>query len=302
MSERAAGWSGMVALTVAAAAFAGVQNGLATVAARYAVTEVPPAALAMVRYAIAAACLIWPAMAVGWPRLGRQLVPVALLGMAQFGGLMVLFHTALQYIPAGRVALLFTTFPFMTMAIAWLLGRERPGWAKGFGVALTVAGVALALGDRASLGAAAAEAWKGDVAVLASAFIGSVCTVLFRPYLERHGALPVGLVSMLAAVCLLALLAATEGFHVGWRQVSGTVWLVVAFIGASSAAGYLAWLWALRHAPPTRVSVFLALSPVTATGFGAAVLGETVSAAFLTGLGLVAAGLWLAHRPAPDER
>ena len=41
-------------------------------------------------------------------------------------------------------------------------------------------------------------------------------------------------------------------------------WLAILFIGVSSGVGYYLWLFALRHATPTRVTVFLALSPLTA--------------------------------------
>jgi len=70
----------------------------------------------------------------------------------------------------------------------------------------------------------------------------------------------------------------------------------VAFIGLSSGAGYFAWLYALKHESPTRVTVFLALNPVTAAGLGAALLGEPVDAFLLAALVLIALGLWLATR------
>ena len=68
------------------------------------------------------------------------------------------------------------------------------------------------------------------------------------------------------------------------------------FIGASSAVGYYLWLWALGHASPTRVTVFLSLSPITSAVAGALLLAEPVSSFFLTGLACVVLGLWLAHR------
>jgi drug/metabolite transporter (DMT)-like permease len=69
----------------------------------------------------------------------------------------------------------------------------------------------------------------------------------------------------------------------------------VAFIGVSSGVGYYLWLWALNNTTPTRVTVFLALSPVTATILGALFLAEASSPTSLLGLGCVALGLWLAH-------
>ena len=66
------------------------------------------------------------------------------------------------------------------------------------------------------------------------------------------------------------------------------------FIGVASGAGYFLWMWALGHAPPTQVTVFLGLSPLTAAALGAWLLHEPVSVAALLGVALVGLGLWLA--------
>ncbi|MEE8502744.1 MAG: DMT family transporter, partial [Kiloniellales bacterium] len=79
-------------------------------------------------------------------------------------------------------------------------------------------------------------------------------------------------------------------------------WLAVLFIGMSSGLGYYLWLWALKHTTPTKVTVFLALSPITATALGAAFLSEPISVPFIVGLCCVALGLWLAHRPGRPGR
>jgi len=92
------------------------------------------------------------------------------------------------------------------------------------------------------------------------------------------------------------LLAAPEGFFGAVPRFSIGGWLAVLFIGAGSGIGYYLWLWALRHASATEVTVFLALSPITAAWLGALWLGEPTSPASLLGLVLVALGLWLAHR------
>ena len=158
---------------------------------------------------------------------------------------------------------------------------------------LTIAGVGLALGERA---VAAGGTWLGDAAVGASALTGAVCSVLYRPYLRRYSPL---------AVSSFAMLALPGGFPGRPRRrdrsacsprhphLAAGGWLAVLFIGIGSGAGYFLWLWALRHAPATRVTMFLALSPLTATALGAAWLGEPVSLPAALGLCTVIAGLWL---------
>ena len=190
----------------------------------------------------------------------------------------------------------------LTLIVAAALGRERLTPAKIFGVLLTVAGVGLALGEKALQRDAASDEWVGELAVLASALSGAVCSVLYRPYLRRYPTLPVSAFAMLASIGFLALLAAGEGFFRSLPHFTAGGWLAVGFIGVSSGVGYYLWLWALNRATATQVTAFLALSPLTAAGLGVWLLAEDVSPLALLGLVGVALGLWLAHRPARVAR
>lgn len=292
-----------------AAAFVGVQVGAATVASRYAVAEVAPATLAMLRYAIAVACLLPFLARLGrgaWPFAGRDLAPMAVLGILQFGVLIALYNFGLKTMPAARAALLLATFPLQTLVIAALLGRERLTGMKAAGVLLGLAGVAVALSDKLVAGGAGGDAWLGTAAILAAALSGSLASVLCRPYLMRYPALPVGAYQMGAAVLFLAGVAALEGTFTSGIAAQPAAWGAIGFIGLSSGAGYVAWLWALARTTPTRVTIFLCLSPVAAIILGQALLGETVTATVVAGLALVSAGVWLVTRgatpaPAPSK-
>lgn len=282
-----------------AAAFVGVQVGAATVASRFAVAEVAPATLAMLRYAIAVACLVPFLARLGrgaWPFAGRDLAPMAVLGILQFGVLIALYNYGLKTMPAARAALLLATFPLQTLVIAALLGRERLTGMKGAGVLLGLAGVAVALSDKLAAGSVGGDVWLGTLAVLAAALSGSLSSVLCRPYLMRYPALPVGAYQMGSAVLFLSALAALEGSFSGGLAAQPAAWGAIGFIGLSSGAGYVAWLWALARTTPTRVTIFLCLSPVTAIILGQALLGETVTTTVIAGLVLVSAGVWLVTR------
>lgn len=285
-------------LAIAAAAATGILVGAATVATKSVVDQAGPGSLAMLRYLVGFGCLL-PVVLVGErPRFARRdLLPIALLGIGQFGILIVLLNWALLSIPSARAALIFATTPLLTLLLGAALGSERLGAAKTFGVLLTVLGVGLALGDKALQAGAGPSAWLGELAVLGSALVAAVCSVLYRPYLRRYPTLPVSAFAMLASVAFLAVLAAGEGFFAAAPRFSPVGWLAVLFIGLSSGLGYFLWLWALNNTTPTRVTVFLALGPITATALGALLLAEPVTVLFLAGLAAVALGLWLAHRP-----
>ena len=144
--------------------------------------------------------------------------------------------------------------------------------------------------------------WWSELAVFASACVGAACSVLYRPYLQRYPTVPVSAFAMLASVLFLALAALVEGWPARVPTLGARAWAVVAFIGVSSGVGYFWWLHALKHEPATRVTVFLALNPVTAAVLGWALLHEPLPPRLLAALALIAAGLWLATRPSTGNR
>ncbi len=289
--------AGRVALAALAAAATGILVGAAMVATRFVVHEIGPASLALLRYAIGVCCLLPPVLAARrWRFATRDLLPIALLGILQFGVLIALLNYALRFIPAARGALIFATVPLLTMLLAAAMGRERLTPAKAVGVLLTIAGVAATLGEAALQHRPDGNAWLGALAAFGSAACGAIASVLYRPYLQRYPTLPVSALAMLASVGFLALLAAGEGFFVSRLVFSSAGWGAIGFIGLASGVGYYLWLWALNNTTPTRVTVFLALSPITAAVLGAVILGEPLSAGAVVGLAGVTLGLLLAHR------
>ncbi len=89
---------------------------------------------------------------------------------------------------------------------------------------------------------------------------------------------------------LALLAAAATGVQVGAAIVASR--RVVR--GAATYTGHAALR--LKHESPTRVTIFLALNPVTAAVLGALLLHEAFDLWRLGAIVLIAAGLWLATR------
>lgn len=291
------------ALALLAAAATGVQVGAAITATRYVAADISPASLAFLRYAIGVACLL-PVLLFVRVRFARaDVLPIALLGIGQFGVLIALLNYGLKTVPAGRGALIFATFPLLTLVFAAILGHERVTRGKIIGILATLLGVSLALGDKLFASAAPytltstlAASFVGEFAILASAATGAICSVLYRPYLRRYPTFPVSTFAMAAAAAALLVPAALDDLTSAPAHLTAKAWAAIVFIGLSSGSFYVVWLWALKNAAATRVAVFLALSPITAVLLGAAFLGEPLTLAMLAGVACVAAGLWVANR------
>lgn len=277
-------------LGLAAAVFTGVQIGLAMVATRALAGEVGPFTLAFLRYTVGALVLtpfflrLSPAPLAPCDRL-----PVLGLGVLQFGVLVALLNAGLARVTAAEGAVIFSTFPILTLLLASALGVERLTAGRLSGAALSVVGVALCLGARDMPD----DPW-GVLMVVGAALAGAICAVAYRPYLQRYPTLQIGTLAMLAAIVALAPGALAEGSPASWTGFNLSTWGLVLFIGLSSGAGYLLWLTALRHADPGEATILLGLSPVTAALTGWALLGEPLTGTFLAGIALVLAGVSLA--------
>lgn len=147
------------------------------VATRFVVDQTGPASLALLRYVIGVGCLLPAVLLGGRPRFERaDLLPIGLLGIGQFGVLIALLNYGLRSVPSARAALIFATLPLLTLVIATAVGRERLTGAKASGVALSIVGVGMALGEK--ILAPAGAGWLGEAAVLASTCCGALCSVL----------------------------------------------------------------------------------------------------------------------------
>ena len=285
-------------LALLAAMLTGILVGASMVAIRHISQDIGPGSQAFLRYSIAYLCVLPFLLRAKDVHIARNdMIAVTMIGVVQFAVVVVLLNFGLQYMSAARAALIFASFPLLTMLVGVAMKREQFTRAKGIGVGLTILGVGLTIGEGLSSHAGENEL-LGGLAILASALCGAICSVLYRPYLSRSSTLAIGSLSMAASIGFLLLLAIGEGLFADFNSIIAKTWESILFIGVSSAIAYMAWLWALRHTDPTRVSIFLSLSPVTATFLGYFLLGETVSISTASGIVTIIIGLWVATRPA----
>ena len=283
---------------MAAAGASAVFTGMGVVAIRFVVTEWEPATLAFYRFTIAAVTILPFLVFSRRARLERRdIVPVCLLGAAFFGLYPWVFGAGMVHIPASRGAIIFGAMPLAAMVVAAVLRLETLTRLKTLGAALAFGGVALALGDRAALGADATGAWIGEVLTGSATLLLAINFVLFAPWLRKYPALTVTAWSILAGAVFLIPFAAWEGGFASVPGLSPARWWAVGFLGVfAGSLGYFLWIWALQRSTPTRSSVFIALNPMTATLLGALLLSEAITLTFVIGLAAVVAGILIANR------
>ncbi len=282
-------------LAVLAAAFSATIGGSAVVATRLAVPESNALTVTFLRFL--GASLVMLAFTLPRTKIRidwRDLPPVAALGLIQFALFAWFFSASLQYIPAARGALVLSTQPLLTLALAVLLKRERFTLAKAAGGVVALLGVAFALGDRVSV--PGSDTVRGDLLMFGAAVTGSIYNVTSGFYLRKYPALV--LCSVMLPIGALALLSAIVigGDWSGFSSFSLQGWLAIGYLMTiGGAVTFFLWIWALEHTTPSRVAITVTMNPVAAVILGTFILSEPVTWRLLAGLAAIIAGITLAN-------
>lgn len=203
-----------------------------------------------------------------------------------------LFH-ALDLTTVGRASVIFYTMPvWLALAAHFLLPGETLSGLRIAGLALAVAGVAVALLDRSG----GQASLTGDILALVATlgWAGIALVVRLTPLSQVP---PVGQMLFQVVVSAPILLIAAPFFGPLVRELTPLTYAGMAFqILAVASFGFMAWFWLIGIYRASSVASFAFLSPVLAVVFGWAILGESLSWGIGAALAMVVSGLMLINR------
>lgn len=182
--------------------------------------------------------------------------------------------------------------PFWTALAAYALAGEVPGPRRKVGLTMIFAG-AMVVGLWQILAGADDGAWKGHLMFLTGSGFWAIYSVIFRQSgLSPLHALVIGL--FWGALLISPLLLATGNVTFAQASLSDIVAMIVI---QSFVIGILAMFlfgYTVQIIGAAEAASFGALTPILALLGGAAFLGETITPLKVTGVVLVAAGVFLA--------
>jgi drug/metabolite transporter (DMT)-like permease len=260
-----------------------------------------PFNVAGVRFAVAAAILlvVVPIVGARWPRGRAEWTLVIVVGVLLFLGDYGLIYWAEQYIDSGLTAILFGTFPLLTMAFAhvYIPGERLTRRTLTGGVAASLGVVAL-FGDRLHFDASNAWPMVAIVGAAACAAASNVAT-------KRHGgaihSAALNASSMLIGAVLLLALSWSTGGGVSIPSDARS-WAAVGYLAVvGSVIAFLIYFSLLKTWKATTLSFFGVFTPAVALLLGAVVLHERLTLWSLVGSALILGGvsLTLITSPAP---
>jgi drug/metabolite transporter (DMT)-like permease len=269
-------------------------GGAAAVATRYLITSADPFTLGAIRFGGGVICLLPIALLlrVHWPQ--RSDWPaVAGLGFLFFAVFFVLYNVALGYTTVARGTLALSTLPLMTMVAGAVLGIEPLTTRKSLGVLIAMGGVAAALSS--GFAGASAGAWRGDLIMAAATLCMALYNVWTRPFIQRSSALGFVTASMAVGAAALVVISTMQGGGAMLARFTPDQWLAAGYLAAGGGAlAFFLWVYALRHASPTRVANTMTVNPIVAGLLAAGILGEPITLNLLIGLVAVCLGLFIA--------
>lgn len=255
---------------------------------------IPPLHFAAARMILGGVTLALVAAALGVLRPPRRAdMPLVLgVGLLQMAGFLGLVTIALQYVPAGRSAILAYTTSLWVVPLAAVFLHERLGALKAMGLVLGLAGVAVMFNP---LG----FDWRdphvllGNGLLLLAALLWALLIVLVRGYPGASSPLTLGVWQFLLAAAVLVPLALV--LEDSAAIVPGPALAAVLAYNGPAATAFCFWgmITVTQALPAITTSLASLAVPVLGSLAAAVALGERITLTNGAGLGLILAGLVL---------
>ncbi len=263
----------------------------------------PPFTYGTVRVATAAATLVAILGAQGRIKLpSRHDLPVVMSGgLGQIAAGIILMNIALQFLPAGRSAVLAYTTPLWIAVLQVLVLKTRLTFPELLGTVLGLIGIAILL-NPAAIGWGSTGVLTGSGMMLLSAFFTGATILHMRYHRWEGSTLELMLWELLVALVPLAVLAAVleAGRPVHWQLQS----VACALYSGPLATAFAFWASQSiqRVLAPMATGIGLLAVPVVGIAAGAIILAEGISPTDVAGFAITLAGMTALSLPARGNK
>jgi drug/metabolite transporter (DMT)-like permease len=266
-------------------------------AGKVAADHVPPAVVAVSRFATAALLLWLWALLSGRPvqRLRRADLPLVLaLGATVVFAYNLFFLYGVRHASAADGSVLVPgLIPVATALLAWAVLGERPPRRAQLGLAVAFAGLVLVASPTGDVGS---DRVLGDVLFVGAALSWSVYTLAGRRATARYGSVSANVYATSAGTLLLLPFTFLDG---GWSPLvhapAGSITGIAYLSVIGTVLGFVAFYEGVRLIGAARASSFALLVPIFGVLSSVLVLNEPLRVTLAIGGAVVIGGLWLAE-------
>ncbi|MEJ5348545.1 MAG: DMT family transporter [Desulfosoma sp.] len=268
-----------------AAATACVIWGGSFVATKVALLTFTPHLLLALRFAMAASFLVPTFMFFRREKLClRDLGLFCLLGLMEPGLYYLCETRGLLYTTASVASLIIGSIPVFVMLLASIFLKEPVHAKTGFGIAMTLLGIAFLVHkdlDASSVGPAPLQ---GNLLILGAALCASIYTIVSRSLSARYRPMTLTTIQATFATTFFTLLTLLDDSQPVTGPLMVPAVISVLFLGVFATLGAF-WLYnfSLSILPASQVAVMINLIPLVTVLCARVILNETLAWAQLVG-------------------
>ncbi len=258
--------------------------------------SMPPLTAAALRFVCAALGLaVWLGCTKGWHTVraltARQWLGLAIAAACGVFGYALFFMLGLQYVAAGKAAVVITMNPALTLLLAAWLFKERLNAAIMLGMALALGGALMAITQGQVWQFFAGGIQGGEALIFGCVICWAAYTLISRALLQGIDALTATtMTAALGGIMLVAGSLLFEGPH-AWRQTTqapASAWLSLAALAFAATTVAYAWYFdGVKALGAGNAAAYITLVPVFGIAISALWLNEPLPATLAVG-GLVA--------------
>ena len=282
------------------AATASLIAGTSVIFTSLAMNTMQPAEATFVRYffafvCVAPFCVAYRAKILNIPRL--DLLAISVLGILFYFVFPITFNKGLQLTTASRGALIMSLMPTLALLLGVVSKVEKLNIYKAMGCFIAIIGVALGVSSGLTQSFSSNNLIIGDMYMFAAIVQGALFSVFSRRYFQKYGAWLASVVSIAIGFLVPGLIfAGIRGIDPILTLSSSEFMylLMLGTIGVPIQFGLFAW--SLSRLGPSRATMYIVLTPLSATVLAVAILNEAVTPIFIAGLLVVISAIFLANR------
>jgi drug/metabolite transporter (DMT)-like permease len=221
---------------------------------------------------------------------GRDWISLVTLGVVGHFAYQLLFMAGVARTSVANSSLVFGCTPVTVALMSSFLGHERITAARWAGVALSLAGIYLVVGQANQRGASA----FGDLLIFGAMLCWAIYTVGSRSLLTRHSPLVVTGWTMAIGTALYAPFGVPSLLRLDWAGVDWWAWGLLTYSAVFAlVVAYLIWYTAVQRVGNSRTSIYSNVVPLVAMSVAAVVLGEPITTRKIAGAAAILAGVAL---------
>lgn len=230
----------------------------------------------------------------------RDLPQLAALALVGFVINTIFEYGGLALTTASDVALLIASESIFTVALSWLLLRERFRLRTGIALALGLVGVYLIV-ERSLLPAippgGGALRIVGDLMVVLALIFESFYTVRGKALLVKHPPLLITAAAIVGSTIFWIPLAGVDVALYGWHSPGLLAWLSIGWLALmSTVVGYLAWFKGLERVDGSAAASTLFIQPLLGTTLAIVLLGDQLLPTTIAGGVLILLSVYVISR------